>query len=103
VVNPLSIELQTESGIVFGLTAALYGEITITDGQVQQANFHDYPMLRLAEMPRVETVIVASNGWGGVGEMAVPPVSPALCNAIFAATGKRIRALPLKNHELAKS
>jgi isoquinoline 1-oxidoreductase beta subunit len=103
VVNPLSIELQTESAIVFGLTAALYGEITITDGQVKQANFHDYPMLRLAEMPRVETVIVAGNGWGGVGETAVPPVAPALCNAIFAATGKRIRSLPLKNRELAKS
>jgi isoquinoline 1-oxidoreductase beta subunit len=103
VVNPLSIELQTESAIVFGLTAALYGEITITDGQVKEANFHDYPMLRLAEMPRVETVIVAGNGWGGVGETAVPPVAPALCNAIFAATGKRIRSLPLKNRELAKS
>ena len=103
VVNPLGVELQTESAIVFGLTAALYGEITITDGQVKQANFHDYPMLRLAEMPRVETVIVAGNGWGGVGETAVPPVAPALCNAIFAATGKRIRSLPLKNRELAKS
>ena len=103
VVNPLSVELQTESAIVFGLTAALYGEITITDGQVKQANFHDYPMLRLAEMPRVETVIVPGNGWGGVGETAVPPVAPALCNAIFAATGKRIRSLPLKNRELAKS
>ena len=99
-VNPLTIELQTESAVVFGLTAALYGEITIKDGRVEQANFHDYPMLRLAEMPQVETVIVAGDGWGGVGETAVPPLAPALCNAIFAGTGKRIRSLPLKNHDL---
>jgi len=101
VVNPLTAELQTESAVVYGLTAALYGEITISDGRVEQANFHDYPMLRLAEMPRVETVIVASGGfWGGIGETAVPPLAPALCNAIFSATGKRIRSLPLKNHDL---
>jgi isoquinoline 1-oxidoreductase beta subunit len=100
VVNPLTVELQTESAVVFALTAALYGEVTIKDGRVEQANFHDYPMLHLAEMPRVETVIVASAGWGGVGETAVPPLAPALCNAIFSATGKRIRSLPLKNHDL---
>jgi isoquinoline 1-oxidoreductase beta subunit len=101
VVNPLSVEMQTESAIVFGLTAALYGEITIKDGQVEQSNFHDYPMLRLADMPRVETVIVPSEGfWGGAGETPVPPLAPALCNAIFSATGKRIRSLPLKNHDL---
>ena len=67
VVNPLSVEMQTESAIVFGLTAALYGEITIKHGQVEQSNFHDYPMLRLADMPRVETVIVASEGVLGRG------------------------------------
>ena len=100
VVNPLTVELQTESAVVFALTAALYGEITIKDGRVEQANFHDYPMLRLAEMPRVETVIVPGDGWGGIGETAVPPLAPALCNALFAATGKRIRSLPLKNHDL---
>jgi len=100
VVNPLTIELQTESAVVFALTAALFGEITIKDGRVEQANFHDYPMLRLADMPRVETVIVPGTGWGGVGETAVPPLAPALCNAIFSATGKRIRSLPLKNHDL---
>ncbi|MBV8239671.1 MAG: xanthine dehydrogenase family protein molybdopterin-binding subunit, partial [Hyphomicrobiales bacterium] len=101
VVNPLTVELQTESAVVYGLAAVLYGEITIRDGRVEQANFHDYPMPRLAEMPRVETIIVASGGfWGGVGETAVPPLAPALCNAIFAATGKRIRSLPLKNHDL---
>jgi isoquinoline 1-oxidoreductase subunit beta len=104
VVNPLTVELQTESAIVYGLAAVLYGEITIRDGRVEQANFHDYPMLRLAEMPRVETVIVASGGfWGGVGETAVPPLAPALCNAIFSATGKRIRSLPLKNHDLSSA
>src|SRR5262249_59928356 len=70
VVNPLTIEMQTESAVVFALTAALYGEITIRDGRVEQANFHDYPMLRLAEMPRVETVIVPGDGWGGIGETA---------------------------------
>jgi isoquinoline 1-oxidoreductase beta subunit len=100
VVNPLTIELQTESAVVYGLTAGLYGEITIKDGRVEQANFHDYPMLRLADMPQVETVIVPGDGWGGVGETAVPPLAPALCNAIFAGTGKRIRSLPLKNHDL---
>jgi isoquinoline 1-oxidoreductase beta subunit len=70
---------------------------------MEQSNFHDYAMLRLAEMPRVETIIVASDGlWGGVGETPVPPLAPALCNAIFSATGKRIRSLPLKNHDLRK-
>ena len=100
-VNPLSIEMQTEGAIVYALTAALYGEITVRDGAVEQSNFHDYEMLRLAEAPKVETVIVPSGGfWGGVGEPPVPPLAPALCNAIFAATGKRIRSLPLKNHDL---
>jgi len=103
VVNPLTVEMQTESAVVFALTAALYGEITIRDGQVEQANFHDYPMLRMAEMPRVETVIVAGDGWGGIGETAVPPLAPALCNAIFSATGKRIRSLPLKNLDLRQA
>ena len=105
VVNPLTIELQTQSAIVFGLTAALYGEITIADGGVQQSNFHNYEMLRMADMPRVETVMVRSrdvsgDSWGGVGEPPVAPLAPALCNAIFAATGLRIRSLPLKNHDL---
>jgi len=101
VVNPLTVEMQTESAVVYGLSAALYGEISIKDGRVEQSNFNDYPVLQLAEMPRVETVIAASGGfWGGVGETPVPPLAPALCNAIFAATGKRIRSLPLKNHDL---
>ena len=101
VVNPLTAEMQTESAVVFGLTAALYGEITIKDGRVEQSNFNEYRMLRLAEMPRVETVLMPSGGfWGGCGEPPVAVVAPALCNAIFAATGKRIRTLPLKHHGL---
>jgi isoquinoline 1-oxidoreductase beta subunit len=104
IVNPLTAEMQTESAVVFGLTAALYGEITIKDGRVEQSNFNDYRMLRLAEMPKVETVLMPSGGfWGGCGEPPVAVVAPALCNAIFAATGKRIRSLPLKNHDLTKA
>jgi isoquinoline 1-oxidoreductase beta subunit len=101
VVNPMTVEMQVESATVYALTAALYGEITIKDGRVEQSNFHDYRMLRLAQMPKVETVIVPGGGfWGGVGEPPVAVVAPALCNAIFAATGKRVRSLPLKNHDL---
>ncbi len=104
VVNPLTIELQTQSAVVYGLTAALYGEISIKAGRVEQSNFSDYPMLRMAGMPQVETVIVPSQGtWGGVGEPPVPPLAPALCNAIFAATGKCIRTLPLNKHDLRKA
>ena len=100
-VNPLTIEMQIESAVVYALTAVLHGEITIKDGRVEQSNFHDYPMLRMAEMPKVETVLVPSGDfWGGVGEHGVLVVAPALCNAIFAATGKRVRSLPLKNHDL---
>ena len=103
VVNPMTVEMQIESAVAFGLTAALYGEITIKDGRVEQSNFHDYEMLRMADMPKVESVIVPSGGfWGGCGEPPVAIVAPALCNAIFAATGKRIRSLPLKNHDLRK-
>jgi isoquinoline 1-oxidoreductase subunit beta len=101
VVNPLSVEMQVEGAIVYALTAALYGEITIQDGAAVQSNFDTYEMLRMAGAPKVETVIVPSGGfWGGVGEPPVPPLAPALCNALFAATGKRVRSLPLKNHDL---
>jgi isoquinoline 1-oxidoreductase beta subunit len=104
VVNPLSVEMQTEGAVIYALTAALNGEITIKDGAAEQSNFDSYEMLRIADAPRVETVIVPSGGfWGGVGEPPVPPLAPALCNAIFAATGKRIRSLPLKNHDLGKA
>ena len=101
VVNPLSIEMQTEGAIVYALTAALYGEITVKDGAAAQSNFVDYRMLRMNAAPKVETVMVPSGDfWGGVGEPSVPPLAPAVCNAIFAATGKRIRSLPLQNHDL---
>ncbi len=95
-VNPSTIEAQMQSGIVFGLTAALKGAITIENGRVMQSNFHDYQMLRIAEMPVVEVHIVPSTeAPGGVGEPGTPPIAPAVCNAIFAATGKRIRKLPI--------
>ena len=81
-----------------------YGEITIRDGRVEQSNFHDYQMLRIDGMPKVETVLVPSGGfWGGIGEPPLSVVAPAFCNAIFAATGKRIRSLPVKNHDLRKA
>jgi len=95
-VNPDTIEAQMQSGIVYGLTAALKGAITIDRGRVQQGNFHDYPMLRMDEMPVVEVHIVPSTeAPGGVGEPGTPPIAPAVANAIFAATGKRIRKLPI--------
>jgi isoquinoline 1-oxidoreductase subunit beta len=101
VVNPMSIEMQTQGAIIYALTAALTGEITVKDGAVVQSNFDDYEMLRMADAPKVETVLVPSGDfWGGAGEPPVPPLAPALCNAIFAATGKRIRSLPIKNQDL---
>lgn len=100
-VNPQQIEAQVEGSFVYGLGAALYQECTVKDGRIEQTNFSDYPSLRLADMPKVETVIVASGGfWGGVGEPTIAVAAPAVLNAIFAATGKRIRDLPLKNHSL---
>ncbi len=97
VVNPDGVEAQMQSGIVYGLSAALYGEITFSDGRVEQSNFHDYPVLRMLEMPRVEVHIVRSNEkMGGVGEPGTPPIAPAVANALFALTGKRLRRLPLR-------
>jgi isoquinoline 1-oxidoreductase beta subunit len=96
-VNPDLIRQQSESGIVFGLTAALYGEVTIERGRVQQSNFHDQPLLRMAECPRIETDIIASaEPPEGMGEPATPPIAPAVANALFALTGQRLRTLPLK-------
>lgn len=100
-VNPQQIEAQVEGSFVYGLTAALYGECTVANGRIEQENFDTYPMLRIDEMPKVETVIVASGGfWGGVGEPTIAVAAPAVLNAIFAATGKRIRDLPMKNTDL---
>ncbi len=96
VVNPDTIAAQMQGGVVFGLSAALYGEITVENGRVKQGNFNDYPVLRMPEMPVVEVHIVPStDALGGIGEPSVPPTAPAVCNAIFAATGKRIRKLPI--------
>ncbi len=95
--NPAGVEAQLQSGVVFGLTAALYGELTLKAGRIQQSNFHDYPLLRMSEMPKVEAHIVASlEKSGGIGEVGVPPIAPAVANAVFAATGKRLRRLPIR-------
>jgi len=97
VVNPRIVEQQIQSGIVFGLTAALKGGITIARGRVEQGNFHQYDMLRIDEMPQVEVHIVASTAAsGGIGEASTPGIAPAVTNAIFAATGRRIRTLPIR-------
>ncbi len=101
VVNPDIVKAQMESGIVFGLVAAFLGEITIKQGRVQQSNFHDYQMLRMADVPPIEVHIVPSTEPPtGVGEPGVPPIAPAVTNAIYAATGKRIRSLPLSKYNL---
>nr|MCU0761246.1 molybdopterin-dependent oxidoreductase [Steroidobacteraceae bacterium] len=95
-VNPQQVVAQIESGVVYGLSMALYGEITLENGAVQQGNFDDYPVARLEEVPPIEVHIVETGGpLGGIGEPGLPPLAPALAGAIFAATGKRIRRLPL--------
>jgi CO/xanthine dehydrogenase Mo-binding subunit len=97
IVNPDIIAAQMEGAVVYGLSAALEAEITIDKGGVAQSNFHDYPLLRIADMPRVEVHIVPSSEKpGGAGEPGTPPVAPALVNALFAANGKRVRKLPIK-------
>jgi len=95
-VNPSGVIMQMESGINYGLTAALYGEITFADGKVEQSNFHDYQILRMNEAPEIFVTIVNSGEqMGGAGEPGTPPIAPAVANAIFAATGKRVRKLPI--------
>ena len=105
IINPLTIEMQTESCIAYGLTAALYGEITLEGGAVVQSNFDDYPLLAMREMPQVEVHLALSGGdkWGGIGEAALPAAPAAVGNAIFAATGKRVRSMPFKHHDLSWS
>jgi isoquinoline 1-oxidoreductase beta subunit len=95
-VNPNIIAQQAESAVVFGLSAALYGNVTIKDGKVEQTNFHDYPVLRMNQAPDVETIIMPSAAHPeGMGEPALPPIAPAVANAVFKLTGKRLRSLPL--------
>ncbi|AXA93510.1 molybdopterin cofactor-binding domain-containing protein [Massilia sp. YMA4] len=104
VVNPQQVEAQIEGSFVYGLSAALYGACTLKDGQMEQSNFDTYQVMKLDEMPAVESILMPSGGfWGGVGEPTISVAAPAVLNAIFAATGKRIRDLPLKNHSLKKA
>jgi isoquinoline 1-oxidoreductase beta subunit len=103
IIHPKLVEMQIESSVVYGLTAALYGEMHIRKGVIVEDNFDSYLMLRINEMPEVRTHFAALSGgekWGGIGEPGLPPVAPAVANAIFAATGRRIRRLPIRNHDL---
>jgi isoquinoline 1-oxidoreductase beta subunit len=104
VVNPRNVEMQIESGVIYGLTAALYDEITVKDGAIEQGNFDSYQMVRLADAPKIETYLALSGGtkWGGIGEPGTPPIAPALCNAIFAATGRRVRELPIAKTDFSR-
>ena len=99
-VNPRIVESQLESAIVYGLSAALWGDVTLQGGRVRQSNFNDYRVLRLNELPELDIHIIPSSGTpAGIGETGVPPVAPAVCNAIFAATGQRLRSLPISAHK----
>jgi isoquinoline 1-oxidoreductase beta subunit len=103
-VNPQQIEAQVEGSFVYGLSAALHGAITLKDGRVEQQNFDSYQVMKMDEMPKVETIVMPSGGfWGGVGEPTIAVAAPAVLNAVFAATGKRIRDLPLKQHSLKRT
>jgi isoquinoline 1-oxidoreductase beta subunit len=100
-VNPQQIEAQVEGSFVYGLSALLYGECTIKGGAVEQTNFHNYPSMLIKEMPKVEVIVMPSGGfWGGIGEPTIAVAAPAVLNAIFAATGKRIHQFPLKSTDL---
>jgi isoquinoline 1-oxidoreductase subunit beta len=102
VVNPDQVGAQIEGSVAYGLSAALYGEMTVERGRMVELNFDKYQILRLAEMPKIETVLVPSyDFWGGVGEPTICVVAPAVMNAIFAATGNPVRSLPLKNLRFA--
>ena len=102
VVNPDGVQQQIEGAIVYGLSAALHGAITLENGRVMQSNFNDYAPLRLSEMPLVEVHIVDSNEHpSGIGEPGTPPIAPAVANAVFALTGKRLRRMPFDQEALA--
>jgi isoquinoline 1-oxidoreductase beta subunit len=103
-VNPDGVVAQMQSGIAYGLSAALHGAITLKEGRVQEMNFDDYRVLRLPEMPAVETLIVPSDAaMGGAGEPGTPPIAPAVGNAVFALTGKRLRSLPFRMQALTRN
>lgn len=104
-VNPLTIAEQMEGGLIYGLTAALFGKLTVKNGAIEQGNFDTYQMVRMAQAPKIDVVLLASGGprWGGAGEPSTPPIGGAVANAIFAATGKRIRSLPIMDHDLSTS
>jgi isoquinoline 1-oxidoreductase beta subunit len=103
VVNPDTCRAQAESNVVFGLGSILYQENNVKNGRIVESNFHEFRLPQIAEMPKVETVLVPSGGfWGGHGEPGILPLVPAVCNAIFAACGKRVRSLPLARHDLRK-
>ena len=98
-VNPAQVERQVAGSFVYGLTALFLGECTVKNGRIEQQNFDTYDMMRIAQMPKVEAIIMPSGGfWGGVGEPTICVAAPAVLNAYFKATGKRIRSVPLKNH-----
>jgi isoquinoline 1-oxidoreductase beta subunit len=104
VVNPDTCAAQAESNVVYGIGSLLYQQNNVKDGRIVESNFHDFPLPRLTDMPKVETVLVPTGGfWGGHGEPGILPLAPAVCNAIFAATGKRVRSLPLKADDLKKA
>ncbi len=104
IVNPDTCRAQAESNVVYGLGSILYQENNVKNGRIVESNFHDFRLPQIAEMPKVETVLVPTGGfWGGHGEPGILPLTPAVCNAIFAATGKRIRSLPLKHHDLRRA
>ncbi len=104
VLNPLNVKAQMEGAVVYGLSAALHGEITLEKGRVMQQSFKDYPVLRMADMPKVEVHFVASDlPPGGVGEPGLPPIAPAVANAVFAATGKRLRSMPFTPEKVLKA
>ncbi|ULJ74013.1 molybdopterin-dependent oxidoreductase [Rhizobium gallicum] len=103
VINPDTVEAQIQSGIVYGLSAALYGRITVANGAVVESNFDDSPVLRIHETPEIEVHIVpSSEAPGGIGEVGTPGVAPSLLNAIFVATGKRLRSLPINQSDLRR-
>jgi isoquinoline 1-oxidoreductase beta subunit len=101
-VNPRGVETQLEGGMIYGLSAALFGEITVKNGRIVQGNFDTYPVARYKDAPKTEVYISPTPGkrWGGVGEPGATMIQPAITNAIFAATGKRLRTLPIRGQDL---